>query len=208
MSLVDVILTIDESDKLSEYDYRVLDALERRYLSRSQLREGLLPHVNKALERARALRNKWLGRRPLELSRCLYTDDCYTHLVVALPLGSTWRAVNAGYMFLSDLLAKTTTAYQTSAEFNSEIRDFAHKSIIPLLDAAGEFSRYPVDVKIAFDLMFTLKLALTEGQIGKGAAETIDSSYLDMGSPISTVGTVKRETSQLLLIWKYRPIPG
>ncbi|MNQ60445.1 hypothetical protein D3C85_747250 [compost metagenome] len=206
MSLVDVIMTVGENDKVTDYDCRVMDALENMYpASRSYHREGLLPRVNKVLDRAS--RNTWIGRRPIELDRCLVVDDSYTYLLVVLPLGSTWRAVNSGYMFLKDQLALTDLAEHDSYEMSSTVRDYAHKNIIPLLDTKGEFSRYPFDVQIAFDLMFTLKLALTRGQIGKGSAETIDSVYIDIPNHIYTPELNNRETRQLALCFKYKPLP-
>lgn len=208
MALVDVILTIDESDKASDYDFRVLDALERSYaVSRSTHRVGLLPRLNEALRRDQVVRDTWLGRRPLELTRCLTTEDKYEHLVVVLPLGSTWRAVNAGYMFIKDLIDNHGPSEMEGYEVSSTIRDYAHKNIVPLLDTKGEFSRYPFDHKIAFDLLFTLKLALTRGQIGRGQQETIESIYLYVDNRADTVDLSNRETRQLALLFKYRPLP-
>lgn len=208
MSFVDVILTIDESDKPSSYDCRVLDRLEQMFpVSRTQLREGLLPRVYKAVELDVAYNHTYLGRRPLHLVRCLYVDDHYTYLLVAMPLGSTWRAINAGYMFIQDLLGKTDIGDRESYEVSSAIREYAHSHIVPLLDTAGEFSRYPFDAKIAYDLLFTLKLALTRGQLGMGQAETIDSVYIDIDSLDDTVNLSKRETRQLGLMFKYKPLP-
>lgn len=208
MSLVDVVLTIGEGDVVSNYDCRVLDSLERMYpLSRSVQRVGLLPRLHTALDKALATQHTFLGRRPLELPRCLTTDSEYEHLVVVLPLGSTGSAVNAAYSFLKEKIDRAMLQSLDSYELNSDIRTFAHNDIVPRLDTMGEFSRYPFDYKIAFDLMFTMKLAMTSAQIGRGAVETIDTIYLDIDSMTATTSLSKRETRQMALLFKYRPLP-
>jgi hypothetical protein len=201
-------MTIGEKDEITDYDFRVMDALEKLYpLSRSVMRVGLPPRLEESLRRSKAQSHTHIGRRPLEMARCMVTDGDYEQLIVVLPLGSTWRAVNAGYMFLMDQLAICTPSEMEDSDMNSAIRAFAHSHIIPLLDTAGEFSRYPFDAKIAFDLMFTLRLALTRGQIGRGQRETIDSTYLEIDNQLLTVNLSKRETRQLALVFKYKPLP-
>lgn len=209
MSFVDVVMTIGEKDEITDYDCRVMDALERLYPhTRSMVRTGILPALNKALTRDKASHGTWLGRRPLEVPRVLASDDTlHEYLIVALPLGSTWRAVNAGFMFIKDLVASNTPGEMEGYEISSAIRDFAHKSIVPLLDAQNEFSRYPFDVKIAFDLMFTLKLALTRGYLGRGQIETIDSIYLKIDNH-EYQSLTKRENRQLALVFQFNRLPG
>lgn len=205
MSLVDVIMTIGEKDVISEQDCLVLDSLEQMYpKSRSALRVGLLPRLYKALEKARGAQHTFLGRRPLELVNSLVVEDEYEHLVVVLPLGSTSAAVNVGYTYLTRLLRNSGL---DNHDLSGAIREFAHQSIVPQLDILGEFTRYPFDHKIAYDLMFTLKLALTKGQLGRGKLHTIETKYLYFKDVIPPVNIGNRETRQIAILFKYHPLP-
>lgn len=207
MSLVDVVMTVGERDQITDYDCRVLDALERLYPhSRSALRVGLLPRLETALKKDQAHYGTWIGRRPLVMTQCLAVDDPYEHMVVVLPVGSTWRAVNAGYMFVQDQITAVELGSLNQRDLNGVLRAFAHSHIVPLLDARQEFSRCPFDFTIAFDLMYTLHLAASSVRLGRGPLETAESIYLRVDSH-ETDAHSNRETRQLALLFKYRPLP-
>jgi hypothetical protein len=195
-----------DSTNFDSHDCRVMDELERRYPSRSVRRQGILGYAQEELTRDIARHHTWLGRRPLFLDRCLSTEGEYDQMIVVLPLGSTWKAVNAAYSFLRGLLVRNNPGDMDGYEVSSDVRTFAHDGIVPLLDTQGEFSRYPFDHKIAFDLMFTMKLAMTKAMIGCGSVESIDSLYLFDSDPADVVNLGKRETRQLALVFRFKPL--
>jgi hypothetical protein len=203
MAFVDLVLTINEDDKPDAYDFELLDALDQMYLvTHSFTPRTLGSYLDEALRRSKASDGTWIGRRPLLMSQCLRNTGKNEEMLVLLPRGSTFRAANAAYSWLQ---VKTDNHIMTQ-EDDSDMRHFAHTNIIPLLDTRGELSRYPFDVKIAYDLMYTMKKAMTKGLIGRGAVERVESLVIDPKYPVADLGEnlEPRETRQLAIKFTFK----
>lgn len=207
MATVDVVFPINgKDDVFDQQDFAVMDALDQMFpVSRAVSRRTVLDHAQTALKRAQGLHQVWLGRRPLLLDHCFHIQGQYDQMVVVLPTGSTWDAVNKAYSWLHN----KDNSWNTDTD--SEMRHFAREEIIPLLDTRGWFSRYPWDVRIAFDLMYTMRLALGKGRIGRGETVMIDSIVMDVPTPRPPTpeeGTeVHRETRQFALVLNFKRLP-
>lgn len=201
MGNVDVVFTINGADdKYDDHDFRVMDELERMYpVTRQFSRTGILAVADRALKRDQALHPTWLGRRPILLDNVLTCQGHYDEMVVVLPLGATWPAVNSAYQYLHH------RGYELDAD--SDLRDHAHQHIVPLLDTRGEFSRYPFDHKIAFDIMYTMRLALGKGRVGRGKVSTIESFRFNIPQAAEVDDPCPRESGQLGLLFKFEKLP-
>lgn len=207
-SSVDVVLTIDgEKDQFNQHDFAVMDALENMYrYSRSAFKNSLLRDAERALKREQGLHHTWLGRRPILMDRCLVSPGEYNEMIVVLPLGSTWPAVNKALNYFTTLGGQILT----DDGLDEALRAFAHSDIKSLLDSRGMVSKYPWNVKIAYDIMYTLKMAMGKGMLGRGECVMIDSFYFEVPTPRPPTpeeGTpVYRETRQLGLVFKFKKL--
>lgn len=204
MAFVDLVMTINEDDKPDAYDFELLDILDQMHLVTHTFTPRTLgSYLDEALRRSKASDGTWIGRRPLLMSQCLRNTGKQAEMLVLLPRGSTFRAANAAYSWLQ---IRTNNHIMTH-EDDSDMRHFAHTDIIPLLDTRGELSRFPgIDTRIAYDLMYTMKKAMTKGLIGRTDVERVESMVIDPKYPVADLceKIEPRETRQLAIKFTFK----